>query len=127
LNCWNRQWGGSGSDAMRVYTVIVLEIDDAKRSRIVVGKRRHAWVDGKVDEAEAALAIGKVLGKYFMSGGIEEGEAGIGKGKFMPIGSDGIVVLSFSLLNADPSDWVYDWEFEEIAERFQTESHTRLS
>jgi GPI-anchor transamidase subunit S len=101
--------GGSGGDAMRIYTVIVLESDDAKQSRIVVGKHRHAWVVGKVDEAEAVSAIGKVFSKYFMSGGIGEGEAGIGKGEFMPVGSDGNVVLSFSLLNADPSDWVYDW------------------
>ncbi|XP_062181872.1 uncharacterized protein LOC133886148, partial [Phragmites australis] len=109
--------GGSGGDGMRVYTVVILDSDDAKGMRIVVGKHRHAWVVGKVDEAEAVSVIGEVFVKYFMNGGIEEGEAGIGKGEFLPVGSDGNVVLSFSLLNADPSDWVYDWEFEKIGER----------
>lgn len=101
--------GGGSGDAMRVYTVVVLESDDVKQMRTVVGKHRHAWMAGKFDEAEAVSAVGKVFNKYFVNGGIEEGEAGIGKGEFMPVGSDGNVVLSFSLLNADPSDWVYDW------------------
>ncbi|TVU36124.1 hypothetical protein EJB05_18040 [Eragrostis curvula] len=108
---------GSSRDGMRVYTVVVLGSDDVKRMRTVIGKHRHAWVFGKVDEAEAVSAIGKIFNKYFMNGGIEEGETGIGKGEFMPVGSDGNVVLSFSLLNAEPSDWVYDWEFEKIGER----------
>jgi phosphatidylinositol glycan class S len=101
---------GSGRwDGSRVYTVVVVETDDAEGMRVVVGKHRHAWVVGKADEVKAVSVIGKVFAKYFMNGGIEEGEAGIGKGEFMPVGSDGNVVLSFSLLNADPSDWVYDW------------------
>ncbi|KAM0854256.1 hypothetical protein ACQ4PT_050535 [Festuca glaucescens] len=94
---------------MKIYTVVIVETDDEKETRVVIGKHRHTWVVGKVDEAEAVSLIGKVLIKYFMNGGIEEGETGIGKGEFMPVGSDGNIVLSFSLLNADPSDWVYDW------------------
>ena len=101
--------GGGSGDGMKVYTVVIVESDDEKTTRVVIGKHRHAWVVGKVDEAEAVSLISKVFIKYFMNGGIEEGEAGIGKGEFMPVGSDGNVVLSFSLLNADPSDWVYDW------------------
>nr|TKW18353.1 hypothetical protein SEVIR_5G425900v2 [Setaria viridis] len=109
---------GSGrGDGSRVYTVVVVETGDAEGMRVVIGKHRHAWVAGKVDEAKAVSVIGKVFVKYFMNGGVEEGETGIGKGEFMPVGSDGNVVLSFSLLNADPSDWVYDWEFEKIGER----------
>ncbi|EES01925.1 GPI transamidase component PIG-S [Sorghum bicolor] len=109
---------GSGrGDGSRVYTVVVVETGDAEGMRVVVGKHRHAWVVGKADEVKAVTVIGKVFAKYFMNGGIEEGEAGIGKGEFMPVGSDGNVVLSFSLLNADPSDWVYDWDFEKIGER----------
>ncbi|KAF8664930.1 hypothetical protein HU200_054248 [Digitaria exilis] len=108
---------GSGSgDGSRVYTVVIVEIDDAEGMRVVIGKHRHAWLAGKIDEAKSVSVIGKVFVKYFMNGGIE-GEAGVGKGEFMPVGSDGNVVLSFSLLNADPSDWVYDWEFEKIGER----------
>ncbi|PNY16750.1 GPI transamidase component pig-s-like protein [Trifolium pratense] len=34
----------------------------------------------------------------------------------MPVGADGRIVLSFSLLNADPRDWIYDWDFSEIDE-----------
>ncbi|CAL4972568.1 unnamed protein product [Urochloa decumbens] len=109
--------GSGGGDGSRVYTVVVVETDDAERMRLVIGKHRHAWLVGKVDEANAVSFIGKVFVKYFMNGGIEEGEAGIGKSEFMPVGSDGNVVLSFSLLNADPSDWVYDWEFEKVGER----------
>ncbi|CAO1940635.1 unnamed protein product [Urochloa humidicola] len=109
--------GSGGGDGSRVYTVVVVETDDAEGTKLVIGKHRHAWVVGKVDEADAVSVIGKVFVKYFMNGGIEEGEAGIGKGEFMPVGSDGNVVLSFSLLNADPSDWVYDWKFEKVGER----------
>ncbi|KAM0862715.1 hypothetical protein ACQ4PT_045093 [Festuca glaucescens] len=109
--------GGGCGDGMKIYTIVIVETDDEKETRVVIGKHRHAWVVGKVDEAEAVSLIGKVLIKYFMNGGIEEGETGIGKGEFMPVGSDGNIVLSFSLLNADPSDWVYDWDFENIGER----------
>ncbi|KAL5228410.1 hypothetical protein ABZP36_016675 [Zizania latifolia] len=109
--------GGGGADGMKVYTVVVVESDTVEGLRTVIGKHRHAWVVGKVDETESVSIIGNVFVKYFMNGGIEEGEAGIVKGEFMPVGSDGNVVLSFSLLNADPSDWVYDWEFEKISER----------
>lgn len=101
---------GSGSgDGSRIYTVVIVETGDAEGTRVVIGKHRHAWVAGKVDEAKAVSAIGNVFVKYFMNGGVKEGETSIGKAEFMPVGSDGNVVLSFSLLNADPSDWVYDW------------------
>jgi phosphatidylinositol glycan class S len=90
--------GSGGGDGSRVYTVVVVEVDDAEGMRVVVGKHRHAWVVGKADEVKAVSVIGKVFAKYFMNGGIEEGEAGIGKGEFMPVCSDGNVVLSFSLL-----------------------------
>ncbi|KAL0352422.1 UNVERIFIED_CONTAM: GPI transamidase component PIG-S [Sesamum calycinum] len=50
---------------------------------------------------------------------MEEVRAVVGKegsisGEFMPVGADGRIVLSFNLLNADPRDWTYDWEFQEI-------------
>ncbi|XP_037467290.1 GPI transamidase component PIG-S-like [Triticum dicoccoides] len=113
--------GGGGGDGMKVYTIVIAENDDGKgTTRVVIGKHRHAWVVGKVDEAETVSLIGKVFIKYFMNDGIEEGETGIGKGEFLPVDSDGNVVLSFSLLNADPIDWVYDWEFKNIGERILT-------
>ncbi|KAF0916402.1 hypothetical protein E2562_007503 [Oryza meyeriana var. granulata] len=108
--------GGGGGDGMRVYTIVFVDSADGKGLRIVIGKHLHAWVVGKVDEAEVVSIIGKVFVNYFMNGGVEEGEA-IVKREFMPVGSDGNIVLSFSLLNADPSDWVYDWEFKKIGER----------
>ncbi|RRT69460.1 hypothetical protein B296_00005995 [Ensete ventricosum] len=88
----------------RVYTVVVMEKEDVEGVRVVVGKHRHAWIVGKVSETDAVSIISKVFVKYFMKGGKEKGI-----GEFVPVGADGTVVLSFSLLNADPSDWVYDW------------------
>ncbi|EAY76889.1 hypothetical protein OsI_04848 [Oryza sativa Indica Group] len=55
--------GDGGGDGMRVYTVVFVDSDDLKR--IVIGKHRHAWVVGKVDEAEVVSIIGKVFVKEF--------------------------------------------------------------
>nr|XP_029121779.1 uncharacterized protein LOC105049565 isoform X4 [Elaeis guineensis] len=102
-----------GSGGGRVYTVVVIERDVAGEGvQVVVGKHRHAWLVGKVSEPEAVSMIGKIFVEIFMNGGKKAGE--IGKAEFMPVGADGSVVLSFSLLNADPSDWVYNWEFQKI-------------
>uniref|UniRef100_A0A8N4FDD1 Uncharacterized protein LOC105057571 n=1 Tax=Elaeis guineensis var. tenera TaxID=51953 RepID=A0A8N4FDD1_ELAGV len=100
-----------GSGGGRVYTVVVIERDVAGESvQVVVGKHRHAWMVGKVSEPGAVSMIGKIFVEIFMNGGKKVGE--MGKGEFMPVGADGSVVLSFSLLNADPSDWVYYWELD---------------
>lgn len=72
---------------------------------MVVGKHRHAWIVGRVTEEEAVEMVGEIFGKVFMRSEREEN----GEEEFMPVGLDGSVVLSFSLLNAEPSDWVYDW------------------
>ena len=29
--------------------------------------------------------------------------------EFIPIGDDGKIVLSFSFLNVESQDWIYDW------------------
>lgn len=87
------------------YSVVVGERDE-KKVRVVVGKYRHAWVKGNV----AVSLIADVFVKYFVNGGREEEEDGARrKGEFVPVGLDGSLVLSFSLLNAKPDDWVYDW------------------
>ncbi|WOL04423.1 GPI transamidase component PIG-S [Canna indica] len=99
----------------RVYTIVVMERQDNEGVRVVVGKHRHAWIVGKVSEMDAVSIIGNVFVKYFMNGGKEKGELAKGIGKFVPVGADGSVTLSFSLLNADPSDWVYDWKFQEMS------------
>lgn len=88
----------------RVYSVVVLNGKDEVRA--VVGKYRHAWISGSVSEEDAASRIAEIFIKVFVNGGKEEGSI---HGEFMPVGADGKIVLSFSLLNADPRDWIYDW------------------
>lgn len=97
---------GEGCSDMggKVYSVVVMKRDG--EVRVVVGKHRHAWIAGEVTEISAVPMVASVFVKYFMKGGKEEG---LGQGEFMPVGADGKVVLSFSLLNADPHDWIYDW------------------
>lgn len=91
----------------RIYTAVVGS-DNGVDARVVVGKHRHAWISGSISEMNAVTMTGNIFVKLFMNGGKVE-ETGQGKGDFMPVGSDGSLVLSFSLLNANPNDWVYDW------------------
>ncbi|CAI9774427.1 unnamed protein product [Fraxinus pennsylvanica] len=71
----------------KVYTVVVVKTEE-EEVRAVVGKYRHAWIM----------------------------EEGLIPGEFKPVGADGRIVLSFNLLNADPRNWIYDWDFQEIDE-----------
>lgn len=97
--------GCSGSDSGgEVYTVVVMNTGEEVRA--VVGKYRQAWILGRVSEAEAVSRAAEIFVKVFVNGGKEEG---LIHGEFMPVGADGMVVLSFNLLNADPRDWIYDW------------------
>ena len=93
----------SGSNG-NVYSVVVVKRDEEVRA--VVGKHRHGWIIGKVSETDAVERIAELFVRVFINGGKEEGSI---HGEFMPVGADGRVVLSFSLLNADPLDWIYDW------------------
>ncbi|XP_043704618.1 GPI transamidase component PIG-S [Telopea speciosissima] len=95
----------------KVYTVVMINRDE--EARVVVGKHRHAWVLGKVEEIEAVSMITDIFVKFFINGGKKDGSI---QPEFMPVGADGRVVLSFSLLNADPHDWIYDWDFQSIDE-----------
>lgn len=88
----------------RVYSVVVVNGEDEVRA--VVGKYRHAWITGSVSEEEAVSRIAEIFVKFFINGGKEGGSI---HGEFMPVGADGKIVLSFSLLNSDPRDWIYDW------------------
>lgn len=104
-----------GSGGGKLYTVLLGESEAYEGLRNVVGKHRHAWVvNGHVTESDTALIIAKIFVKYFMNGGKE----GVVQGnkEFVPVGLDGSIVLSFSLLNANPNDWVYDWNFQKIDE-----------
>lgn len=89
----------------KVYTVVVMNRKQ-EDVRIVVGKYRHAWIVGNDSVEKAVEKMAEIFIKVFVNGGKEEGSI---RGEFMPVGADGKVVLSFSLLNSDPHDWVYDW------------------
>lgn len=93
----------SGSNG-KVYSIVVVEKDEEVRA--VVGKHRHGWIIGKLSKEEAVERVAEIFVKVFINGGKEEGSI---HGEFMPVGADGRVVLSFSLLNADPHDWIYNW------------------
>ncbi|KAL5798728.1 hypothetical protein ACOSQ2_003548 [Xanthoceras sorbifolium] len=100
-----------------VYTVVVVNGGGGGEEgiRVVVGKYRHAWIVGRVEEEETGLVsrVAEVFVKVFANGGREEG---LIHGEFMPVGADGRIVLSFNLLNAEPNDWLYDWDFQRIDE-----------
>ncbi|XP_021907519.1 GPI transamidase component PIG-S [Carica papaya] len=100
----------------KVHSVVVLNGHALEEVRAVVGKHRHAWVVGKgLEERKEAVAawVAEIFTRFFVNGGREEGMI---HGEFMPVGADGSIVLSFNLLNADPRDWVYDWDFHKIDE-----------
>ncbi|XP_038703983.1 GPI transamidase component PIG-S [Tripterygium wilfordii] len=105
-----------GSDlGGKVYSVLVVDgVGEMEGVRAVVGKYRHAWILGKGLETEAVtVRVAEIFVKVFVNGGREEGMI---HGEFMPVGADGKIVLSFNLLNADPRDWVYDWDFQTMDE-----------
>ncbi|CAI8612542.1 unnamed protein product [Vicia faba] len=95
----------------KVYSVVV--VNGEEEVKAVVGKYRHAWILGKVSEEDAVVRVAEIFSKVFVNGGSEDG---LIHNEFMPVGADGRIVLSFSLLNADPRDWIYDWDFGEIDE-----------
>ncbi|KAK9161333.1 hypothetical protein Syun_007674 [Stephania yunnanensis] len=105
------KYNGDLADGGKMYTVVVMSRDE--EARIVVGKHRHAWIRGNFGEKDAVDKVANIFVKYFMNGGKEDG---LVKGEFMPVGADGRIVLSFSLLNADPQHWIYNWNFERIEE-----------
>ncbi|XP_024982169.1 GPI transamidase component PIG-S [Cynara cardunculus var. scolymus] len=99
----------------RVYTVVVVNAGEGYRVRAVVGKHRHAWIVGRFSEVDMlAEKVAEMFVKIFVGGAKEEGAM---QGEFMPVGADGKIVLSFNLLNADPRDWIYDWDFKEVDEK----------
>ncbi|CAN0915352.1 GPI transamidase component PIG-S, partial [Linum grandiflorum] len=99
--------------SVKVYTVVVMN-GSGEEPRGLVGKYRHGWIVGKELEAEAVMGrVAEMFVGVFRNGGRDEG---VIQGEFMPVGADGRVVLSFNLLNANPDDWVYDWDFQRIDE-----------
>ena len=90
----------------KVYSVVVVNGDEEGEVRAVVGKYQHAWILGPVEEEEAVSRVAEIFARVFVNGGSEGNSI---RSEFMPVGADGRVVLSFSLLNAEPRDWIYDW------------------
>ncbi|KAJ0234110.1 GPI transamidase component PIG-S-like protein [Hirschfeldia incana] len=112
-------FSGCSEGSGKMYSVVVVNREKGGDEvvKAVVGKRRHAWIVGSELEERYGEVVGRVsevFVKVFMNGGREE-EDSI-RGEFMPVGSDGRLVLSFSLLNSNPRDWVYDWDFKRIDE-----------
>ncbi|KAL8092764.1 uncharacterized protein LOC141690153 isoform X2 [Apium graveolens] len=108
----NEVLGKSEEGSGKVYRVVVVRRDE--ETRVLVGKNRHAWIVGRLLEVDETVEmVAEVFVKIFVNGGVEDGSI---HSEFMPVGADGRIVLSFNLLNADPRDWVYDWNFQEMEE-----------
>ncbi|CAK9309811.1 unnamed protein product [Citrullus colocynthis] len=105
--------GGCSKSASggRVYSVVVM--NRGENVEATIGKYRHGWIVGRVSEAEAISKVAETFVKLLGNGGREEG---LIPGEFMPVGADGKIFLSFNLLNADPDDWIYDWDFQTVDE-----------
>lgn len=108
----NDVFSGCSEHSGKMYSVVVVNKENANgedQVKAVVGKRRHAWIVGSGLEeryGNMVARVSEIFVKVFMNGGREEDSI---HGEFMPVGSDGKIVLSFSLLNSNPRDWVYDW------------------
>ncbi|KAL2632934.1 hypothetical protein R1flu_004413 [Riccia fluitans] len=87
--------------------------------RTVVGKYRHAWIKCDLDfshfQAEVVPRIEEVA-RTFLSG--SRSASGRSKARNLPLSADGKAILSFSLLNAEPEDWIFDWDFEDLKNQF---------
>uniref|UniRef100_A0A7N0UUS1 GPI transamidase component PIG-S n=1 Tax=Kalanchoe fedtschenkoi TaxID=63787 RepID=A0A7N0UUS1_KALFE len=100
----------SGGYCRKVYTVVVVNGDD-NVARAVVGKHRHAWLVGRLSQEEVVARVSEIFVKMFIMGGKEDLSI---HGDFMPVGSDGKMVLSFNLLNADPQHQIFEWDFQTV-------------
>ncbi|PWA38579.1 GPI transamidase component PIG-S-related protein [Artemisia annua] len=109
------------------YTIVVVNRGEGGGDgvRAVVGKYRHGWIVGSGMEIKVvAERVAEMFVEVFVRGVKEDGSV---EGEFMPVGADGRMVLSFNLLNADPRDWVYDWDFNEVDEKLLSPTLEALS
>lgn len=104
--------GGKNLSVGGRYTIVVFGKEAGDVERTVVGKYRHAWMTG-VDlsgpgfENRVASRIAEVAVTYFRNGGrVGKEEDHVAS---MPLSADGEAILSFSLLNSNPEDWIFDW------------------
>ncbi|KAH7403994.1 hypothetical protein KP509_15G004300 [Ceratopteris richardii] len=93
--------------------------------KAVIGKYRHAWLitssRNSLIANEEIEQLSNVVVKFFMNAGGSSHSSKISmeeKGEFLPLAADGKAILSFSLLNAEPADWIFDWNFNELQVRF---------
>uniref|UniRef100_A0A0D6R401 GPI transamidase component PIG-S n=2 Tax=Araucaria cunninghamii TaxID=56994 RepID=A0A0D6R401_ARACU len=122
LNSYSGRVAGDLDGNGGVYSIVVT--GDGHSRRTVIGKHRHAWIVGEYSESILVPLIGEIIVKYFMNGGIlmrrhgTRSEKGDEKDMSMPLAADGSAILSFSLLNAEPADWIYQWDFEMFGKQF---------
>lgn len=94
-------------------------------SRAVIGKYRHAWYlrsteDSLITDEEISL-MSNIVVSFFMNGGLYDDSSEMPmeeSDETLPLAADGKAILSFSLLNAEPSDWIYDWNFNDLEKRY---------
>lgn len=94
-------------------------------SKAVIGKYRHAWFvanreDNIIGDKELAV-MSDIAVRFFMNGGSYQHQSRMSieeKGEAMPLAADGKAILSFSLLNAEPKDWIFNWDFNELEGHF---------
>ncbi|KAI5062907.1 hypothetical protein GOP47_0021454 [Adiantum capillus-veneris] len=94
-------------------------------SRAVIGKYRHSWFltcrENTFITHEEISLMSNIVVKFFMNGGIDFNSNEISmeeRGETLPLAADGKAILSFSLLNAEPRDWLFDWNFKDLELRF---------
>eukprot|EP00250_Pteridium_aquilinum_P031218 c43255_g1_i1 orf=373-2223(-) len=96
-------------------------------SKTVIGKYRHAWFvatrqDTSITHKEMSL-VSDIVVRFFMNGGdgyYSKGMSMEEKGETLPLAADGKAIFSFSLLNAEPKDWIFNWDFNDLEVRFLT-------
>eukprot|EP00898_Chlorokybus_atmophyticus_P008769 jgi/Chlat1/8894/Chrsp92S08206 len=94
------------------YEVFVTNSCTANAQRgesVVLGKHRRAWVCVSNFEPETLTRVVPVIAHL-----MENNFAARGTDVELPLSSNASAVLSFSLLNAGPSDWLYGWDFAAI-------------
>ncbi|MCO5582745.1 hypothetical protein L7F22_036644 [Adiantum nelumboides] len=103
----------------------LLNANSRMTSKAVIGKYRHSWFltsrENTLISHEEINLISNVVVKFFMNGGIDYDSTETSmeeRGETLPLAADGKAILSFSLLNAEPWDWIFDWNFKDLELRF---------
>ncbi|XP_002986510.2 GPI transamidase component PIG-S [Selaginella moellendorffii] len=109
-----------GEDRAGKYTILVLldgELSQGGGAEAVVGKYRHAWVvfpPSLLGNDEQLTRIISETAGVLLAGG----KSATAVAKTMPLAADGSAILSFSLLNADPENWIFNWDFDSVESQY---------